>query len=318
MVTNLLAPSPSRTICFARSTIIQFSAVRNSASAESRCETISSCLALPVANTNTVSLVEVSPSTVMELNERRFASSSSGCSTVAESAALVKTNASMVAMLGAIMPEPLAMPLMIISVSPICAVRVADLAKVSVVMIDLAAWSHELGASEPYRSAIASVILSSANGSPITPVEATNTSCCSQRTSFAAAATERSTDLVPAFPVKAFALPELTTSARACPLGNAPRHHSTGAAAVSERVITPATAVPLLNSTIIKSSRPKLFRPHDRVPMRTPGTSGSFANRLGASGDRLTTASFSFGIHDCSPNLIIGSGGSELAAVPRR
>ncbi len=48
----------------------------------------------------------------------------------------------------------------------------------------------------------------------------------------------------PARPVKTLALPELTTMARAVPRGRQRRHQSTGAPGVSERVNTPATAVP--------------------------------------------------------------------------
>jgi hypothetical protein len=53
--------------------------------------------------------------------------------------ASVKTNASMVAMSGAIMPDPLAMPAMATSAPPIRAVAVAPFGKVSVVMMALAA-----------------------------------------------------------------------------------------------------------------------------------------------------------------------------------
>ena len=49
----------------------------------------------------------------------------------------------------------------------------------------------------------------------------------------------------PFFPVKALALPEFTTSARAVPLARFLRHQSTGAEGHFERVKTPATAVSL-------------------------------------------------------------------------
>ena len=54
-------------------------------------------------------------------------------------AASVKMNASMVAMSGAIIPEPLAMPLIVTTVLPSLAFAVAPLAKVSVVMMAAAA-----------------------------------------------------------------------------------------------------------------------------------------------------------------------------------
>ena len=63
-----------------------------------------------MAKTSSVSLVEVSPSTVIALNERALARVTIAWSTGAGIAASVKTKASMVAMSGAIIPEPLAMP----------------------------------------------------------------------------------------------------------------------------------------------------------------------------------------------------------------
>jgi hypothetical protein len=45
----------------------------------------------------------------------------------------------------------------------------------------------------------------------------------------------------PVFPVKAFALPEFTTSTRAVPRSRFLRHHSTGAEGHLDGVKTPAT-----------------------------------------------------------------------------
>ena len=69
--------------------------------------------AAPVANASTVSLVEVSLSTVVALKLRSTARFSIGRRMAAGTAASVKMKASMVAMSGAIMPEPLAMALMV-------------------------------------------------------------------------------------------------------------------------------------------------------------------------------------------------------------
>ena len=68
--------------------------------------------ALPVANSSSVSEVEVSPSMVTALKVSPTPSCSSACSAGAAIAASVKTKDSIVAMSGAIMPAPLAMPLM--------------------------------------------------------------------------------------------------------------------------------------------------------------------------------------------------------------
>ena len=82
---------------------------------------------LPVANSISVSLVEVSESTVMELKLGPTPALRHSCSTDAGRLASVKTKDSMVAMSGAIMPEPLAMPLMVTLTPSIIAVAVAAL-----------------------------------------------------------------------------------------------------------------------------------------------------------------------------------------------
>ena len=68
--------------------------------------------AAPVANSSSVSEVEVSLSTVIALKLRCTALASSACSAGAAIGASVNTKESIVAMSGAIMPAPLAMPLM--------------------------------------------------------------------------------------------------------------------------------------------------------------------------------------------------------------
>jgi hypothetical protein len=57
-------------------------------------------------------------------------------------------------------------------------------------------------------------------------------------------------------PVKALALPELTTSARALPDFSLARHHSTGADGHFDFVNTPATVVPGSSSASRTSVRP--------------------------------------------------------------
>ncbi len=82
------------------------------------------------------------------------------------------------------------------------------------------------------------------SGSPITPVDEMNTSDGLQPAARAAMSAVSFTASRPLSPVKALALPELTTSARAVPPFSASRHHSTGAPGHFERVNTPATSVP--------------------------------------------------------------------------
>ncbi len=127
-----------------------------------------------MAKAISVSEVEVSLSTVMQLNERSTDLASIACSAGAAIAASVKTKASMVAISGAIMPAPLAMPLMTTSASPILTRAVATLGKVSVVMIARAASIRPSGLALAASSPRTAAILPPSSGSPITPVEAMN------------------------------------------------------------------------------------------------------------------------------------------------
>ncbi len=90
----------------------------------------------------------------------------------------------------------------------------------------------------------------------MTPVEAMKISLGAAPIVFAAASATISTASIPAWPVKALALPELTISARALPFFNCARHQSTGAEGHFDRVNTPATAAGLSNTAIITSVRP--------------------------------------------------------------
>ena len=93
MVTNLRAPSPSLTICCA-------SDASTSVSASSKPLAEGVILEAPLANTATVSLVEVSPSTEMRLKLRSMACFSATRSVAGGTTASVITNASVVAMRG--------------------------------------------------------------------------------------------------------------------------------------------------------------------------------------------------------------------------
>ncbi len=90
----------------------------------------------------------------------------------------------------------------------------------------------------------------------MTPVEARNTSSGLQPAALAAISAVSSVAARPDLPVKALALPELTTSARAPPPLSRARHQSTGADGHFERVRTPATVVPASNSASSTSVRP--------------------------------------------------------------
>jgi hypothetical protein len=81
----------------------------------------------PVAISTNESLVEVSPSMVMRLNEASAASRTRGCSRSGEMLASVATKPSMVAMFGLIMPAPLEMPVIVTRLPAIITTRDAAL-----------------------------------------------------------------------------------------------------------------------------------------------------------------------------------------------
>ncbi|GJE45618.1 hypothetical protein AEGHOMDF_4818 [Methylobacterium soli] len=193
----------------------------------------------------------MSPSTVTQLKLRPVPALRRACSTPCDRAASVKTKDSIVAMSGAIMPAPLAMPLIRTGTPAISAVRVASFGKVSVVMI---AWAAALQASGPpaaraAQSASTPSNLRASRGSPITPVEAMKIALSGQPAAAAAIRAVSATASRPLAPVKALALPELTTRARASGEARASRHQSTGAEGHFERVKTPAACVPSARAT---------------------------------------------------------------------
>ncbi len=100
------------------------------------------------------------------------------------------------------------------------------------------------------------VNLLASSGSPITPVEARKISAGRMPAALAAMSAVSLVAARPLLPVKALALPELTTSARALPPFKCARHHSTGADGHFDFVNTPATVVPGSNSASSTSVRP--------------------------------------------------------------
>ena len=93
----------------------------------------------PLASSITQSLVEHSPSTVMALNVSSTTSRSARSSSGLGTAASVVTKPSIVAIIGSIMPEPLAMPPMATSRPPMLTRAAASFGNGSVVMIARAA-----------------------------------------------------------------------------------------------------------------------------------------------------------------------------------
>src|SRR6202171_142235 len=263
--TSFRAPSPSRATCSERSASTSRNALVKAFSLGSLARVIfgaPGAAAAPVAKASRVSDVEVSLSMVRALKVSSTPLLSSDCSTPEDSGASVNTNDSMVAMSGMIMPAPLAMPLMVTLALPSLMVLVATFGEVSVVMMALAEFVQSPGdaLSESVANTPSNLVASS--GSPITPVEARNTSLALQPTALAAIEAVSAVDCRPVLPVKALALPEFTTSARANPpledppLASLARHHSTGADGHFDLVKTPATAVPLSMTASSTSVRP--------------------------------------------------------------
>ena len=155
-------------------------------------------------------------------------------------------------------------------------------------MIAEAACRQASPESRSFSAGRAVVILSASRGPPMTPVEATKTVLGRQGKRSAVASTVRSTACSPAAPVKALALPELATRARAAPPARVLRHQSTGAAAVPDVVKTPATAVPGASSASIRSSPPPERSPQAPAASRTPARSGMSGKLLGARGEILS------------------------------
>ena len=235
----------------------------------------------------------MSLSTVIALKVVSFNSDTSACRSGWVIFASVKRYTSMVAISGAIIPEPLAMPVILTVPSEVCTLQCAPLGKVSVVMIACAASAIFSACKPATKAGNWAVIRPWGNGSPITPVEDENTRSSGTESSAATAQMMASTASSPLFPVNALAFPEFTMIAAPLSQDVLPIllwQSSTGAARVFDWVNTPATAVPTASSASMTSSRPWYFTPAALLAKRTPPTAGSLGNTLGASGDHVSPA----------------------------
>ena len=123
-----------------------------------------------------LSLVEVSPSIVAQLNEAAAISRVALARRRPAIGASVATNDSIVAMSGWIIPEPFAIPVTVTGTPSITIRRDAPFGTVSVVMIADTASNQWSGASAPCAAGNAATIFSTGSGSMITPVENGSTS----------------------------------------------------------------------------------------------------------------------------------------------
>ena len=132
--------------------------------------------AAPLASRSTVSLVEVQPSTVEGVEAcrpRRARSAAVSCAGRRPAASVVST-ASIVAMLGASIAAPLAMPP---TAKPVARARRPPCARVSVVMIASAARGSARRPTGPAtRAGMPAASASIGSGMPMSPVEHTSTS----------------------------------------------------------------------------------------------------------------------------------------------
>ena len=171
---SLVAPSPSAAMQRHRWTVTVLSAAMK-ASNSGPSAVISAFPAWPLARMTTMSLVEVSPSTLTILKVRCTSLESAFCSMAGLTAASVVRNTSIVAMLGWIIPEPLAMPPSTHCLPPTVNSTASCLGTVSVVMMPstaASAWSPRPAASAGMPPAMGVI----SSGWPMTPVDATTTS----------------------------------------------------------------------------------------------------------------------------------------------
>src|SRR2546423_2365731 len=280
-VMNWVAPSPPRTIAGASPCATSNTASRNGANPGWPGSSIIVPPLAPVAMRTKESLVDVSPSTLMRLNERAAASARSWRSAPRATGACVATNASNVAMSGRIMPEPFAIPVTVTAPPPSCARCDRAFGTVSVVMIASAALAQLSSRRSATHVGRPATMRSTGRSSMITPVENGKTRRDSQPTSLAAAAQLALAPAIPASPVPALALPVLTRSARGNPEAKCSFATWTGAAQNRFWVNTPETDAPSASVMRSRSLRPALRIPASATPSLTPLTGNKSSGRGG-------------------------------------
>ena len=217
--------------------------------------------------------MDVSPSTVRRLNPRLPRLRAIACTASRDSAASVPRNASIVAMSGRIIPEPLTMAVAVTRCPSMSNVAETPLGAVSVVMMARAARGQPLSTRDAAAAVMPAAIRSIGRNSPMTPVENGRISSGRQPTASAAMAQVASASRMPTAPVAAFALPLLTSSPRARPSLAAAT--ATGGARKALWVNIPPTVEPSAISNRARSSRPVYLMPAAAVPTRMPGTGAS-------------------------------------------
>src|SRR5881628_123997 len=208
--TSLVAPSPS---CTSRraSRPVRVSRAAPKSRVPRPPRSTGGFSASPLAMTATVSLVDVSLSTVMRLNERSTARLRIGSSAPRATAASVVTKQNIVAMWGSIMPTPLAIPPRVTVRPPISQRSAASFVRVSVVRMASAAACPPCGESDFTSVGMAARILSIGSGWPMTPVAPTSTCEAGIRSRSATCLTISRASRMPRSPLQTLEQPLLTT-----------------------------------------------------------------------------------------------------------
>src|SRR5581483_7372508 len=166
------------------------------------------------------------------------------------------------------MPAPLAHPAMAISAPPMRSFVAAILGWVSVVRMAVAKSARPSGASLLTACAIPARYFSRSYKRPMTPVEAGATSAASHPRASARQAAESSASFMPVLPVKQFAEPELTATARSRPARTRSWAMITGAALTRLVVKTPAAVAGASATMIPRSLRSGSLRSPAATPAK--------------------------------------------------
>jgi hypothetical protein len=205
--------------------------------------------------------VLVSPSTVMQLKVAFTTRARHACRSAGSIAASVVMNASIVAMVGAIIPAPFAIAPIRTAPAGVSISSEARLDALSVVRIASAVVRSSPSVSRSNACAIPDSTAGIGNGTPITPVEATTTCVGGHSSRLATSSAMRCASRMPCAPVRQFALPLLATIARALPPATACFDHTTGAAQARLVVNMPATLDSVSDTISARSNSPGFLIP---------------------------------------------------------
>src|SRR5438093_1455659 len=170
IATSFVAPSPSATSARASRCISASRPAANCASPRPRSRGRFS--ASPFARTATVSLVDWSASTVMQLKDRSTVRRTTAVSAAGATTASVAAKQNMVARWGSIMPTPFAIPPIVTARPSTSSRSAASFGFASVVRIASAAARPPWGESDLASFGSAARTLSIGSGTPMTPVDA--------------------------------------------------------------------------------------------------------------------------------------------------